>query len=890
MTISTAIKLVDVELTSPLNVLEDLHDYREVRCLIRFHGVPLAWRQFPVVVGKCDLRREIARNIDKLVYPLSCELLRQGLVRGDSLKDMKFAPYLQNKSVADSSCSLSMTVAVCTRNRTAGLASCVDSLIKLAYPDLDILVVDNAPVDDRAKRLINNSYPTIRYFREPKPGLNWARNRALAEAKGNVIAYTDDDVVVDSGWAAAIAAAFASNPNVEAVTGLVVPQELETPAQRLFEEYGGFDRGFKRRWIRAMPGIRDKQAPWGTGQFGTGANMAFRTESLRRVGGFDPALDVGTVTNGGGDLEILFRVLRHGGTLVYEPRAIVRHRHRRSYEELKSQITNNGIGLMSYFRRACIAYPSERSRFIRLALWWLRNWHLKRLLRSFVNPYAFPRELLNAEIIGFFKGIPRYKRARKRAIQLGGEDKVARKPVKNATRNTKHRNLRNSSMAIARIDLNEQIPEMIDSAGFRRCRLFVFAGEHYLGRTDIKNQGRTVAKSEVIDQIVSHFGLRLLDPTKRVSKDSLWAHASQAIEQLVDMKIGRPSLLTTGPADQVSVSVVIATLDRPELLRRCLQSLDRQETSREVEIVVVDNRPQSGLTAPVVAEFPEARYLTQEIRGLSYARNTGVVAANGDILITIDDDVVVPDDWLEKLIRPFATADVAAVTGNILPFRLDSEAAVLFERYGGLGRGEDALVANRKWMSSFRRHAVPTWRLGATANAAFRADIFATAGIGLFDEALGAGSPTGCSEDTLLFYKILAAGWSIAYQPDAWLWHEHRNSMPALRTQLYNYSKGHVAYHLLVYAQHRDLRSLRRVLLTLPLWRLRQIYAYVRRRIRGGEPDFPLSLILLELLGNLVGPWSLARSLLRVRKHGRIQPPVTKSVKHTIASANPDVP
>ena len=59
------------------------------------------------------------------------------------------------------------------------------------------------------------------------------------------------------------------------------------------------------------------------------------------------------------------------------------------------------------------------------------------------------------------------------------------------------------------------------------------------------------------------------------------------------------------------------------------------------------------------------------------------------------------------------------------------------------------------------RRAVPTWRIGSTANAAFRASIFSDPRIGLMDEALGAGMPTGCSEDTYLFYKVLRAGYRI---------------------------------------------------------------------------------------------------------------------------------
>ena len=252
----------------------------------------------------------------------------------------------------------------------------------------------------------------MRYIREERPGLDWARNRAIKEAKGEIIAYTDDDVVVDPGWVRALAALFAEDPDVMAVTGLVVPYELETESQILFEMYGGFGRGFDRKWYRVgLKGERPRLIYQGAGQFGTGANMAYRKSVFEDIGGFDPALDVGTVTNGGGDLEMFFRVLKSGYTLVYEPAAIVRHRHRREYTQLRTQLMNNGIGLYSYFVRSARAYSDERLSFLILGVWWLLYWGLARLAGTFMRPTRFPRDLVWAEIWGSLIGVRRYGQA-----------------------------------------------------------------------------------------------------------------------------------------------------------------------------------------------------------------------------------------------------------------------------------------------------------------------------------------------------------------------------------------------------------------------------------------------------------------------------------------------
>jgi O-antigen biosynthesis protein len=268
--------------------------------------------------------------------------------------------------------------------------------------------------------LVRARYPQVRYVCEPRPGLNWARNRAIAEARGEIIAYTDDDVVVDRGWVRALAGVFAEEAGVMAVTGLVVPLELETEAQLLFEQYGGFGRGFERKWYRAdgESGERAATRHGGTGKFGTGANMAFRRNLFARIGGFDPALDVGTVTNGGGDLEMFFRVLQEGHTLVYEPSALVRHRHRRDYAQLRRQITDFGVGFYAYLVRSAMTYRDERWALIRLGLWQLWWWNIRRLFISFVHPGRLPRDLIFAELRGSLMGLGRYQKARRMSARI----------------------------------------------------------------------------------------------------------------------------------------------------------------------------------------------------------------------------------------------------------------------------------------------------------------------------------------------------------------------------------------------------------------------------------------------------------------------------------------
>lgn len=881
------VAVTEIELTDLPESIDGFDAFDAVRCLVRFRSVPIAWWDLNVVDNRINLRREIRRRLPDLTHMISSELLRARLLREGHVAGPVSGLFIDCGDTHPP--DLPITVAVCTRNRTSDLKTCLESLRKVKTDSVEVLVVDNAPDDSSTRKLVNTEFSEFRYIREDKPGLDWARNRAWREASHEVIAYTDDDVVVDPGWVQAIAMTFADCGDIAAMTGLVIPLELDTRAQRDFESYGGFDRGFIRRWVSVMPDDPERARPWGTGQFGTGANMAFRVSAIRKLGGFDPALDVGTVTNGGGDLEMLFRILRDGGVLVYEPRALVRHRHRRDYDGLISQIRNNGVGIVSFFQRTAIAYPAERRRLRQLARWLWIHWYLKRLIRTFGSGVNIPRKLILAEMGGFLSGFGKYRKSRSAAIALGNADGIATAESSARLTQVTPVPVTQSPMAVMKVDLESGLPQVLDTQDVRRTRIFVFSGESYLGKLDISNHGRRIFRAELADSLVDYFGMRLLDPARRIDRKTLWVQGSNEAAQLLGVSQEDPiDSLNDLPAG-LSVSVVLATRDRPDELRRCLQALEKQETNRRLEIVVVDNNPESGRTSPVIADFDNVRLLTQSIPGLSYARNTGIVEANGDIIVCVDDDVVVPRDWLEKLLRPFTISGVAAVTGNVLPLTLESRAAVLFERYGGLGRGSQFRLVDRKWMSGFRGQAVPTWELGATANAAFRADIFRSPEVGLFHEALGAGSPTGCSEDTLVFYDILAAGYKIYYQPDAWVWHEHRNNMPALRSQLFNYSKGHVAYHLLVFLKHRDLRSIKRVFVTLPLWRLRQVYRHIRRRLRGAEPDFPLSLVLIEIAGHIVGPFSLIASALRVRRHGRVRRSESENDQPTRKGVKPEV-
>ena len=231
----------------------------------------------------------------------------------------------------------------------------------LEYLQYEIIVVDNAPSTSATADFIRQTYqgvPRVRYFREDHPGASWARNRGMMEARGEILAFTDDDVIVDRYWLLELVRAFSHTDDVACVTGLIMPLELETQAQQRLEEYGGFSKGFTQL-IFDMEGHRPKTPlyPYTAGQFGTGANMAFRIEVLRKLGGFDVALGPASHARGGEDLAAFFQVVTQGYKLIYEPAALLYHPHCRDYTALRKQLYNYGIGLAAYLTKSVFDNP-----------------------------------------------------------------------------------------------------------------------------------------------------------------------------------------------------------------------------------------------------------------------------------------------------------------------------------------------------------------------------------------------------------------------------------------------------------------------------------------------------------------------------------------------------
>jgi GT2 family glycosyltransferase/SAM-dependent methyltransferase len=362
------------------------------------------------------------------------------------------------------------------------------------------------------------------------------------------------------------------------------------------------------------------------------------------------------------------------------------------------------------------------------------------------------------------------------------------------------------------------------------------AGEFPLNAADIQRRAlRAIAPAVGYYSLEHGFKLPM-----RVRQQNPADNFPATLESLAALSHPLKNLTAKDPPapGQVSVSVIVCTHRRPDKLRRCLAALQRLDPS-PMEIIVVDNAPEERCTLNVAEEFAGVIYWPEPALGLSRARNSGILRSSGKIVAFTDDDVLVHPRWLLGVWQAFSQDTVFGMAGLVLAAELESESQIRFELdFGGFNRGYRRITFDSFFFNSMLDRGVPVWRIGAGANMAFRRNVFSR--IGLFDERLGAGA-SGCSEDSEFWYRMLAAGMSIVYEPRALVWHSHRVDREAFRSQMKQYMRGHVAALLVQFEKHGHFGNIRRLVATIP-------YAYYRRLKRMRLKD-DWSSLFSELVG-----------------------------------------
>jgi glycosyltransferase involved in cell wall biosynthesis len=239
-----------------------------------------------------------------------------------------------------------ISVVICTRDRPDTIGQAVESVAECDYPQFDMHIMDQSTnertrdiVSELAKRL--ESRCRINYHHLDKAGLSRAYNAGMRVSDGEIIACTDDDVIVPSDWLRQIARAFADDPDAgllygqvlvpeslkkEVENGLIVPSLSIPERQRLAK-----GQGFK--------------------VYGMGANMAIRRTLLDRVGGFDEALGGGGPLRSSQDFDFAYRTYHFGMAILLDPDVKVDHYGPRTQDQWPATMKAYGIGDGAFYSK-----------------------------------------------------------------------------------------------------------------------------------------------------------------------------------------------------------------------------------------------------------------------------------------------------------------------------------------------------------------------------------------------------------------------------------------------------------------------------------------------------------------------------------------------------------
>lgn len=391
-----ALKVCSVEVTEHISDIPLTSEETGAFCLVTYRGRPIGdlWLEARSVIPSDVIKQRIAEDFGTRILGEHFEDRLLGELRSG------YPPRIRDQ---EGNLPI-VSVVVCTKDRPEDLLRCLKSLSKQTYPRIEIIVVDNASTRDDTRKIAESQ--RVRYEREDRKGLDFARNRGIRESSGSFIAFADDDVMVSPQWVDELVRGF-SDESIVCVTGLTMPAELRTEAQLLFEKYGtgGFRRGYVSRVVD-----RFSIPPPAASAVGAGANMAFRKEIFDHIGLFDEALDCGTPTLAAGDVDMFCRILSAGYRMRYQPTAIAWHKHRTNIGALERQVFGYGVAVYAFFTKRVFEYHDLDA--LHLAGRYFIRWLLPKAVASILRRNPLPFSLTGRELFGSLLGPYAYLRGK----------------------------------------------------------------------------------------------------------------------------------------------------------------------------------------------------------------------------------------------------------------------------------------------------------------------------------------------------------------------------------------------------------------------------------------------------------------------------------------------
>ena len=397
--------------------LDPKSHYDTAHVLVRLHESPIGF--FRLDIGDDFERRVHEEAWERFAGIIVDHAEHDGLSKPTSAADLP--------SLVGTSCQRTLpdgsdpghplvTVVIPTLKNLRRMIPCVDGVLNSRYRNIDVLVVNNDPEPGVIEQKLIDEFAQdgrVRYVHEPRVGVSNARNMAMEHAKGDIVIFADDDVVVDPNWIASIVDVFLTRPETACVTGPILAAEMETRAQHLLEQYGGFDKGFQQEIFDMAEHRRDEPMyPFDAGRFGSGANMAFRLDVFRQLGGFSTNLGPGTPTWGGEDIDLARRLVWSGHQLVYEPMAAVWHFHRRRWDDLTRTMYRYGVGLGAMLTNGFTESPRSAGFMLKAVPAGVAHVFSPNSRKNEKKTEAYPRQLTVLELVGLAISPIAYLRSR----------------------------------------------------------------------------------------------------------------------------------------------------------------------------------------------------------------------------------------------------------------------------------------------------------------------------------------------------------------------------------------------------------------------------------------------------------------------------------------------
>lgn len=240
---STPAAILDIEITRTFPEFSARGDVDRALVLFRVHGRPLGWGAASVIGGQPDGPALVRQLLEQHAWSCALPLAERALQNGTPPKTLDLNGLLQSPPQFATTGPL-VTVAVCNSVPASRLDACLESLMRLKYSPLDLVVIDASDDHAGVERLVSERYPQMRYL--SAAGAAASRRCAVAECRGDILAMTDGDAIADPRWISELVHVFLADPDVMTVSGLALPHSIQKPFRSTLPAGAPFCREWQR--------------------------------------------------------------------------------------------------------------------------------------------------------------------------------------------------------------------------------------------------------------------------------------------------------------------------------------------------------------------------------------------------------------------------------------------------------------------------------------------------------------------------------------------------------------------------------------------------------------------------------------------------------------------